>query len=289
MQSAASSPARNHGQSHRRNLLASITLGTALLCSLLPNAYSATTHLNVSGNFVPAQVGMKYSVQLVASGGTAPYTFAISWGQLPAGLPLGANSGTVSGTPTTPGTYNFGVYATDSKSHGGSQKFQITVSSAVVVTVTPTTATVASAGTVSFTAAVANTSNQSVTWSATLGTISTAGLYQAPTVSSNSTATITATSSADTTKSATASVTVTPIPLTLSGNFVPAQVGLSYSTPLTVSGGTAPYTYAISSGQLPAGLSLGTGSGTVSGSPTGTGTFNFVVTATDSKTVTGTQ
>src|SRR5258706_327545 len=299
MQSAALPQARNHGQSHKHNLLASITLSTVLLCFSLPNAYSGVTygaspanaalapspaasHLTLSGNFIVAQVGIKYSVPLVASGGTAPYTFAISWGKLPAGLVLSASSGIVSGTPSATGTSNFGIHVTDSKSSGGSQKFLITVSAAVAVTVTPTTATVASGGTVAFTAAVSNTTNTAVTWSATTGTISSTGLYQAPTVNANSTATVTATSSADPTKSAAAAVTITAIPLTLSGNFVAAEVGSSYSVPLVVGGGTAPYTFAISSGQLPAGLALGT-SGTVSGTPSATGTFNFGGNDTDSK------
>ena len=306
MQSAALPQARNHGQSHKHNLLASITLSTVLLCFSLPNAYSVVTpgaspadaalapspaasHLTLSGNFIAAQVGIKYSVPLVATGGTAPYTFTISWGQLPAGLVLGASSGIISGTPSATGTSNFGIHVTDSKSSGGSQKFLITVSAAVAVTVTPATATVASGGTVAFTAAVSNTTNTAVTWSATTGTISTAGLYRAPTVKANSTATVTATSTADPTKSASASVTVTAVPLTLSGNFIAAQVGLKYSVALVAGGGAAPYTFAISSGQLPGELSLGTTSGIVSGTPTTTGTFNFGVNVTDSKSVSGSQ
>src|SRR5207302_9252188 len=126
----------------------------------------------LSGNFTAAQVGLKYSVALVAGGGTAPYTFAISSGQLPGGITLGATTGTVSGTPTATGTFNFGVTATDSKGASGTQTFQIAVSPAVVVTLTPTTATVQSAGTVPLTSTVTNSSNFSVTWSATLGTVS---------------------------------------------------------------------------------------------------------------------
>jgi hypothetical protein len=245
--------------------------------------------LTLSGNFVAAQVGISYSVPLTVGGGTAPCTFAISSGQLPAGLLLGTTTGIVSGTPATSGTFNFGASVTDSKSVGGSQAFQITVSPAMAVTVTPTTATIQPGRTSQFTAAVTNTSNQTVTWSATAGTISSAGLYQASTVNANSTATATATSVADPTKSASASITITAIPLTLSGNFVAAQVGVSYNVPLTVGGGTAPYTFTISSGQLPPGLALSTASGTVSGNPTSAGTLNFGVNVTDSKSVTGSQ
>jgi hypothetical protein len=230
MQCAALPLARNHKQSHKRSLVRSITLDAALLCVTLSNAYSviaseappaaspARAHLSLAGNLIPAEVGLSYSVELVASGGTAPYTFTISSGRLPGGIALGKTSGTVSGTPSAAGTFDFRVHVSDSKGLATSQEFQMTVSSAVVVSVTPAAASVQSAGTAQFTALVTNASNQTVTWSATLGGISAAGLYQAPTVNTKTTATVTATSTADPTKSAAASVTITAIPLTLSGN-----------------------------------------------------------------------
>jgi hypothetical protein len=286
MQSAALLPAVKPRSSYKS--IFGCILIAALLSLALPNAYAAT-HLGVSGNFVPAEVGAHYSVTLVGTGGTAPYTFAISWGALPSGLALGKTTGVVSGTPSATGTSNFGIYVTDAKGHGGSQRFSIIVSGAITVSINPGTATVASSGTVAFSSTVTNSSNQTVTWSATAGTISSAGLYQAPSVKTNSTATVTATSSADASKSASAAVTVTALPLTLTGNFIPAQGGLSYSVPLVVGGGTAPFTFAISSGQLPAGLLLSTSSGTISGTPTTTGTFSFGVNVTDSNHVSGSQ
>lgn len=39
-----------------------------------------------------------------ATGGTSPYTFAVTSGTLPAGLSLNASTGAISGTPTTAGT-----------------------------------------------------------------------------------------------------------------------------------------------------------------------------------------
>ena len=78
----------------------------------------------------------------------------------------------------------------------------------VSVSVSPSTASVASGGNQQFTATVANSSNQSVTWSATGGTISTAGLFTAPIVTTDQTVTVKATSVADTSKSASATATV---------------------------------------------------------------------------------
>ena len=58
-----------------------------------------------------------------------------------------------------------------------------------------------------------------------------------------------------------------------------SSVGAPYDPALTASGGTPPYTFAVTG--LPAGLSA-TSSGEVSGTPTQSGTFNLAVTVTDS-------
>jgi hypothetical protein len=54
-----------------------------------------------------------YSQQLTATGGTAPYTWSVTSGALPAGLALSAQ-GLISGTPTVSGAFNFTVQAQDS-------------------------------------------------------------------------------------------------------------------------------------------------------------------------------
>lgn len=88
----------------------------------------------------------------------------------------------------------------------------------VAISISPTSASVRVKTTKQFTATVTNTTNKSVTWkvngatggNSTFGTISTGGLYKAPTnVPSPVKFSVTATSVADTSKSASASVTVT--------------------------------------------------------------------------------
>jgi len=59
-------------------------------------------------------------------------------------------------------------------------------------------------------------------------------------------------------------------------------VSIAYSQTLTATGGTTPYTWIISSGSLPAGLSLNSSTGEISGTPTSTGTSNFTVKVVDS-------
>jgi hypothetical protein len=64
-------------------------------------------------------------------------------------------------------------------------------------------------------------------------------------------------------------------------------VGTQYpQTAISASGGVAPYTYVVSSGALPAGLTLST-SGVLSGTPAAAGSFPFTITATDGSTGTG--
>src|SRR5207247_9801427 len=64
-------------------------------------------------------------------------------------------------------------------------------------------------------------------------------------------------------------------------------VGTAYKQTITASGGMEPYTFAVSSGNLPAGLTLS--GGVLSGTPTASGAFSFSVTATDAAGCSKTQ
>ena len=73
-------------------------------------------------------------------------------------------------------------------------------------------------------------------------------------------------------------------PLSITTSSLPAgTVGQTYTATLTASGGNAPYTWSVSGGGLPPGLSLASASGAITGTPNSAGTFAFTATATDSK------
>ena len=69
--------------------------------------------------------------------------------------------------------------------------------------------------------------------------------------------------------------------LNVSSSLPQGTVGASYKAALTVTGGTAPYTFSVASGQLPNGVQLAQSSGTFSGTPTASGNFNFAISVSD--------
>jgi Putative Ig domain len=66
------------------------------------------------------------------------------------------------------------------------------------------------------------------------------------------------------------------------------QVQATYAATLSATGGTAPYSWTLASGQLPAGLSLASSTGIISGPPTAAGTSSFIIEATDRASATAT-
>ncbi len=115
----------------------------------------------------------------------------------------------------------------------------------VVVSVTPNGVSVQTGQTQQFTATVTGATNTAVTWSlsstsataASLGTISATGMYTAPaTVPTGGTVTVSATSQADTSKVASVTVTITApaITVTLSPKTPSVQVGLTQQFTATV-------------------------------------------------------
>jgi hypothetical protein len=157
----------------------------------------------------------------IQTGGQQQFTASVL-GTSNTGVAWKATAGTVTMSglytaPSTAGTYT--VTATSAADSTKSASSTITVSqpAQVSISVSPYTANIQTGGQQQFTASVLGTSNTGVAWKANGGTVTTSGLYTAP--STAGTYTVTATSVADSTKSASSTITVSQ----------PAQVSISVS------------------------------------------------------------
>ena len=78
--------------------------------------------------------GVFYSQTFPASGGLAPYTFAISAGALPTGLTLDTATGIASGIPTAAGAFTFTVLVVDALLNSASVQCSITILASLRIT-----------------------------------------------------------------------------------------------------------------------------------------------------------
>ncbi|WLH90418.1 putative Ig domain-containing protein [Pseudomonas sp. FP453] len=231
-----------------------------------------------------------YSVALGASGGTAPYSYAITSGALPTGLSVNTSTGLLSGTPSVPGAYNFTVTVTDTYGATAGRAYSGTVSAGPPIAA-PLNITVAANSSANAVALIINggtATSVAVTSAASHGTATASGtsITYTPTPGYHGTDsfTYTATNGSGTSSPATVTVTVAAPTISISPLSLPnATIDTAYSQTISSSGSLAPYSYAISSGSLPAGLSLSP-AGALSGTPTVSGNFNFTVTASDAGT-----
>ncbi|MFN0169433.1 MAG: putative Ig domain-containing protein [Bryobacteraceae bacterium] len=239
-------------------------------------------------------VGQTYNVALAASGGTGPYTWSLVTGTLPPGVVL-STSGTLSGTPTSSGTFNFTARASDSLGVQVQKAFALTVNAGVqtlgITTTSPLPhATQGQAYNLLFAAAGGT---GPYTWTLLSGTLP-GGLALASngtlsgTSGSTGTSTFTVKVTGQNGQTASGQFTLTVSELLVITGVSPlttGMVGSPYSSTFTASGGVPPYGWALAAGTLPAGLTLSP-AGVLSGTPTAAGTFNFSVTASDTTVTT---
>jgi Putative Ig domain len=267
---------------------------------------TATASLNMTASqplaisssaLLDATVGTPYTGGINVTGGTSPLTFSISAGSLPAGVSLNAQTGALSGTPTTAVASSFTVHVADSSTPAQtpSKSFSLRANAALNIS----TSTLPSAalgapydGTIVVLGGVAP-----LTFTISSGSLpgglslnSTTGIITGtPTASGTFNFTVQVTDSANPPRS-----TSIPLSITVNSQFAvtsPAPLngilGIPYAYVPTVSaGGVLPLAWTISTGALPAGLSVNSATGVIAGTPSAAGTSNFTLKVTDSSTPT---
>jgi large repetitive protein len=235
-------------------------------------------------------VGQSYSGNLSATGGTPPLSWSAPTGTFPPGLGLSA-SGAISGTPTAAGAFDFTVRVADSANQTASKPLRITINAAGAPP-SITTATLPNATTgVDYSQTIAATGGKApLTWSISAGALpaglrldaSTGRITGAPSSVGSFSFTVRATDADSRTGERPLAITVVAA-LVISGCPVPSgTAGVNYSSSVSAAGGTPPYTWSVSAGQVPPGITLAAATGLFSGTPTATGAFNFTLSAGDS-------
>ncbi len=272
------------------------TIATQPLSILLGQRVTITTTSLPNGT-----IGSSYSTALAAAYGTPPYTFAFQPGQpintLPPNVYL-MPDGSISGTPLANGQGPVLYFqVTDNVGNVGYGAMnQIFLYPQLLVTTTSLpngspgnhyTATLQGQGGL-----------PPYSWS-----IATGGLPTGLNLSSSS-GTITGTPTAPdgvypvtftlkdsnniTTSSIPLSITIaTPPPLTVLNTSLPGTNGSPYTATLEAANGTPPYTWSVSSGTLPTGLTLSPSTGVIGGSTSAAGVYNLKFQVMDSKGMTG--
>ena len=110
-----------------RHFKRSLVLGCLLILSACGNDISQTTDaLNIIADTLPeAFLGEEYAANILVRGGQTPFRYELSGGELPPGLSL--QSGTVQGTPTTEGSFEFTVTVSDARLATTFRDYVITV------------------------------------------------------------------------------------------------------------------------------------------------------------------
>ncbi len=251
-----------------------------------------------------AALGQPYSETIRAVGGSnAGYGWTIIAGALPAGLnlsPSGTPTATVSGTATVLGTFNFTVEVTDMVGATATAALQLDVGAGTALAIA-TASLPDGAEHQSYSQAVtaAGGSGSGYTWSIASGSLPpglslavsgtpSSSISGTPSIAGTYNFTVQVEDSAALVAQAALQIDVlaTPLSITSVAMMADGTTTTPYNQPVTATGGSfSGYTWAVTGGEIPPGLSLGA-SGTpgtaISGTPSVFGRFDFTVRVTDS-------
>lgn len=233
--------------------------------------------------------GSAYSAALTADGGTPVYVWNLTSGILPPGLTLSA-SGTLTGTPTAAGTFDFSASVMDGGLTLSEQAFTLVVIPLPLEIISPPTLAVGALNTAYLQTLTAVGGTGAIRWSVIEGSLppglrldSTGSLTGEPTSTGTFIFRALAVDSASmvSTEYFTIVIESTPVVLVTAAPIGAGVRSVNYKQIFSASGGTPPYSWSRGSGTLPLGMILNS-SGNLGGTPTQSGSFNFSVVVRDS-------
>ena len=236
-----------------------------------------------------ATVGAQYTATLAASGGGS-LAWTLTAGSLPAGLSLGSG-GTLSGTPTSAGSYTFTV-----RVDGGGRSATKQLTLAVVPKLTASAPgdqtwevgrpleipISAGGGSPGYSWAIAGALPAKTGFIGNQGNGSTSYLKGVPAEAGTFQLQLTVTDSAGASAQVAVTLTVAPKLQITTFGIGRGRVGKRYRLTLASIGGVGPIAWAIASGSLPRGLKLDPATGIIAGKTRLSGRIRFTVVATDS-------
>ncbi|HEX9001081.1 MAG TPA: putative Ig domain-containing protein, partial [Blastocatellia bacterium] len=234
-------------------------------------------------------IGAGYN-QNVSALPAGTYSYTVSSGALPAGLMLNAATGAITGTPVASGSYNFTISADTNAGGGGcsgSRGYTVVIGCQTISFTT--TALPAGAAGSSYSQTLAVTPAGAYTFSLVQGSLptgvtlntTTGVLSGLPTATGTYNFAVKAQAANGCSVTQTYSLAINCPAVTLTLEALPGgATGMVYSQNITVSPSGGGYSFAVTTGVLPAGLTLNSATGVLSGTPAANGSFTFTVTAT---------
>jgi len=274
--------------------------GELYLCTLgggkVYRIVQASPVISTASPLPASTINRPYSRTFAASGGTTPYTWDVSTGTLPAGISM-SSAGVLAGTPSASGAFSFTVRVTPASGPAGTQAVSLVINPALAITTTTLpNATITSA----YNQTLATSGGTGAkTFAVTAGglptglSLSSGGVISGtPSAVQTASFTITATDTVGATATRGLSITVSAAPvspvISTTSPLPASTINRPYSLTFAASGGTTPYTWDVSTGTLPAGISMSS-AGVLAGTPSASGAFSFTVRVTPASGPAGTQ